>query len=202
MPGRDGVALVESLRAGSSAPDSPVVIFVTAFAEHAIRAFDLQATDYLLKPFTAERLTRALDHARATLLARRAGSLHELRATVRDDLRTLLGDQTTAQDPVSRFAVSVGRRTLIIQANSIERVLAEGNYVRLVTAQESPLLRAAMRDMERDLDATLFARVHRSAIVRLDLVREVRPAAGGEFVLVLHGGVEVPLSARHRHKFA
>jgi two-component system, LytTR family, response regulator len=201
MPGRDGVALAESLRASGGAPDAPVVIFVTAFAEHAVRAFDVQAADYLLKPFTAERLTRALDQARATLLARRAGTLHDLHTSVRDDLRTLLDDRTDAPQPVSRFAVSVGKRTLIIQSSAIHCVRAEGNYVRLITARESPLLRASMREMERDLDPAVFARVHRSAIVRLDLVREIRPAAGGAFVLVLDGAAEVPLSAHYRHRF-
>ena len=201
MPGRDGVALVESLRAGGNEQDSPVVVFVTAHAEHAVRAFDLQATDYLLKPFTADRLQRALDQARATLVARMGTRLEALHTSVRDDLRTLLASTALEPTPVARFSVTVGRRTLIVQAALIERVIAEGNYVRLFTARESPLMRASMREMERDLDPRHFARVHRSAIVRLDLVRELRQSVNGDYVLLLEGGVELPVSARHRHRF-
>jgi len=199
MPGRDGVALAEELLAGHD--DSPVVIFVTAHAEHAVRAFDVRATDYLLKPFRLDRLAEALERARAALRARRAGRLDALRAAVREDLRELLTEPTITGRPVERFAVTIGRRTLFIRAATIERVIAEGNYVRLHAGKDSYLLRASMRDMERALDPRHFARVHRSAIVRIDRVKELHAAEKGESVLLMEGGAEVPISARYRRSF-
>jgi two-component system LytT family response regulator len=199
MPGRDGLSLAELLLAREEG--LPVVVFITAHAEHALRAFDVRAADYLLKPFHADRLATALDRARELVRARRADRLAVLRATVRDELRELLGDQAPAAATVDRFAVTIGRRTVFVRTETIERVIAEGNYVRLHTPRESYLLRASMADMERSLDPRAFARIHRSAIVRLACVRELRPTPSGETVAVLESGAEVAVSARYRKVF-
>jgi two-component system LytT family response regulator len=199
MPGRDGLALAERLRALGD--DAPVVVFVTAHADHALRAFDVRAADYLLKPYGADRLRSALERARELLRARRADRLDALRATVRDELRELLADDRPAGRYPERFAVSVGQRTVFVRAATIDRVSAEGNYVRLHAGRQSFLLRTSMQDMERDLDPRHFARVHRSAIVRVDRVRELRSPPVGEAVLVLDDGSEVPISARYRRQF-
>ena len=199
MPGRDGVGLAEELLAATE--EGPIVVFVTAHAEHAVRAFDVRATDYLLKPFRLDRLIEALERVRDALRARRAGRLEVLRTTVREDLRELLAETPTPGRPVERFAVTIGRRTVFIRAATIERVIAEGNYVRLYAGKESYLLRASMRDMERRLDPRQFARVHRSAIVRIDRVKELHAGENGESVLLMEGGVEVAISARYRRSF-
>lgn len=199
MPGRDGLTLAELLLAREDG--LPVVVFVTAYAEHAVRAFDVRAADYLLKPFHADRLAVALDRARELIRARRADRLAVLRATVRDELRELLGEEAQVAPAVDRFAVTIGRRTVFVRVETIERVTAEGNYVRLHTPRESYLLRASMADKERSLDPRDFARVHRSAIVRLGSVRELRPTSSGETLAVLESGAEVAVSARYRKVF-
>ena len=199
MPGRDGLSLAEILLERESGV--PVIVFVTAHAEHAVRAFDVRAADYLLKPFHADRLSVAVDRARELLRARRADRLAVLQATVRDELRGLLGDQTVAPPTVDRFAVTIGRRTVFVRTATIERVIAEGNYVRLHTPRESYLLRASMADMERSLDPREFTRVHRSAIVRMASVRELRATTTGETIAILESGAEVAVSARYRKVF-
>jgi two-component system LytT family response regulator len=206
MPGRDGVAVAEILRAMGD--EGPVFVFVTGHAEHAVRAFDVRAADYLLKPYSAERLAEALDRARELLRARQADRLDALRTTVREELRELLlGAEApgggSSSPYAERFAVTVGRRTVFVRAATVDRVMAEGNYVRLCVGRESYLLRAAMQEMEAQLDPREFARVHRSAIVRIDRVREMRTAPhSGESVLVMYDGTEVPVSARYRRRFA
>jgi two-component system, LytTR family, response regulator len=202
MPGHDGIAVAELLRALGD--DGPVFIFVTAHAEHALQAFDVRAADYLLKPYSAERLVAALDRARELLRARQADRLAALRTTVRAELRELLGADGAAPTPsyAEQFAVTIGRRTVFVRAERIDRILAEGNYVRLCVGQESYLLRAPMQEMERQLDPRQFARVHRSAIVRIDRVREMRTAAHSmETVVVMQDGAEVPVSVRYRRRF-
>ena len=201
MPGRDGIGVAELLR--GLGDDGPVVVFVTAHAEHAVQAFDVRAADYLLKPYSAERLATALDRARELLRARQADRLTMLRTTVREELRELLGANgpSPGASYVERFAVTVGRRTVFVRAESIDRVMSEGNYVRLCVGRESYLLRAAMQEMERQLDPRQFARVHRTAIVRVDRVREMRTAAhSGETAVVMLDGTEVPVSARYRRR--
>jgi two-component system, LytTR family, response regulator len=201
MPGRDGIGVAELLR--ELGDDGPVFIFVTGHAEHAVRAFDVRAADYLLKPYSAERLATALARARELLRARQADRLAVLRTTVREELRGLLGADgpPPAASYVERFAVTVGRRTVFVRAESIDRVMSEGNYVRLCVGRESYLLRAAMQEMEQQLDPRQFARVHRTAIVRIDRVREMRTAAhAGDTMVMMLDGTEVPVSARYRRR--
>jgi two-component system LytT family response regulator len=201
MPGRDGISVAELLR--EMGDDGPVFIFVTAHAEHAARAVDVSAADYLLKPYSAARLATALARARELLRARQADRLATLRTTVREELRELLGEDgaAPARARAERFAVTVGRRTIFVRVDSVDRVLADGNYVRLCCGRESYLMRATMQEMEQQLDPRLFARVHRSAIVRIDRVRELRVAPNSaETVLVMEDGTAVPVSARYRRR--
>ena len=199
MPGVDGMRIAEMLQAMGD--DGPVFVFVTGYAEHAVRAFDVRAADYLLKPYSADRLRLALERARELILARQADRLATLRATLRDELRGLLGPEPhEGRVAASRFAVTIGRRTVFVRGEQIERIAAEGNYVRLCTGRESYLLRATMNEMEQRLDRRQFVRVHRSSIVRMDRVREMRATAAGDTVVVLHDGTEVPVSARYRHR--
>ena len=172
MPGADGFALVESLHF----TPMPYVIFVTAYAEHAVQAFDAAAMDYLLKPFDDERLARALDRARAGL-ARRGPARY-----------------------LDRFAVVLGRRTRYLPAGDVDWIEGGGNYAKLHVGRETHLVRATLSALDHELDPARFARVHRSAIVALDRVRELQSLGGGEYRVVLRDGTQVPMSQRYRER--
>lgn len=172
MPGANGFALVEDLHL----TPMPYVIFVTAHAEHAVEAFDAEAVDYLLKPFDEERLARALERARAAI-ARRRGSRH-----------------------VERFAVTVGRLTRYVAARDVDWIEGDGNYAKLHVGKGTHLVRTTLSALEQELDPSKFARVHRSAIVSLDRVRELRSLGGGEYRVLLTDGTQVPMSQRYRHR--
>jgi len=172
MPGADGFALIESLHL----TPMPYIIFVTAYAEHAVEAFDAEAVDYLLKPFDEERLARALERARAAL-ARRSGARH-----------------------LERFAVTAGRLTRYVAARDVDWIEGYGNYARLHVGKGTHLVRTTLAALEQELDPGKFARVHRSAIVSLDRVRELRSLGGGEYRVLLLDGTQVPMSQRYRDR--
>lgn len=172
MPGADGFALVESLHL----TPMPYIIFVTAYAEHAVQAFDAAAMDYLLKPFDEERLARALDRARAGI-ARRGPARY-----------------------LDRFAVVLGRRTRYVPAGDVDWIEGSGNYAKLHVGRETHLVRATLSALDEALDPASFARVHRSAIVALGRVRELQSLGGGEYRVVLRDGTQVPMSQRYRDR--
>jgi two-component system LytT family response regulator len=172
MPGADGFSLVEDLHG----TPRPYIIFVTAHAEHAVQAFEAQAMDYLLKPFDEERLSRALDRARLAIAAR--------------------GPQRFLE----RFAVTVGRATRYVPARDVDWIEGYGNYAKLHVAKGTHLVRTTLALLEQELNPERFARVHRSAIVALDRVRELISLGGGEYRLVLHDGTTIPMSQRYRDR--
>jgi two-component system LytT family response regulator len=173
MPGSDGFSLVESLHL----TPMPYVIFVTAHAEHAVDAFDAQAVDYLLKPFDEERLARALQRARAAVASRERPARH-----------------------LGRFAVLHGRRTTYVPVELVDWIEGQGNYAKLHAGRATHLVRTTLSALERELDPARFARVHRSAIVALDRVRELLSLGGGEYRVVLTDGTQVPMSQRYRDR--
>jgi two-component system LytT family response regulator len=172
MPGANGFALVEELHV----TPMPYVIFVTAHAEHAVEAFDAEAVDYLLKPFDEERLARALDRAREGIARRRPPRR------------------------LDRFAVVLGRRTRYVAAADVDWIEGSGNYAKLHVGKETHLVRTTLSALDQELDPGRFARVHRSAIVALDRVRELQSLGGGEYRVVLRDGTQVPMSQRYRDR--
>jgi two-component system LytT family response regulator len=178
MPGIDGFGVAASIDASG-----PLVVFVTAFEDHARRAFDADAIDYLLKPFDDERFESMLARVRRRLDERRA-----LAAVSRAYPETLVVRE-------------VGRVRLVA-VKSIEWVAAEGVYCRLHHDGRSTLLRSSMDQLTASLDPERFVRIHRSAIVAIDRVVELRPALHGDYVVVLQSGVDVPLSRRRRPALA
>lgn len=188
MPGLDGFGVLEAVGADAM----PMVIFVTAHDGYAVRAFEVHALDYLLKPFDDDRLRAAVDRARhpgveAAALATR--------------LRALL-DQRGAGPPAAPYAqrlmVRRGAAIRYVPLDQVEWIEAADNYVRLHGAGSIHLVRMPLRELEERLDPTAFARVHRSAIVRLAAVREIRPWAGGDYLAVLQSGREVRISRTYR----
>ena len=199
MPGLDGFDVIEAI----GPEEMPVVIFVTAYDEHALRAFDVHALDYLLKPLDEERFQEALGRARSRIAEREAGEL-ETRLT---RLLSSLDEETAAEpdraasgeEPVARFVVKSGGRVRFVKTDAIEWVEAAGDYVTLHTADRAHLLRTTMKEMEAALPTDRFVRIHRSTIIRVDAVQELRPyGANNEYIVMLRDGSERKLSRTYR----
>jgi len=184
MPEGTGLTVAAAL----SAAAAPRVVFVTAFIEHALPAFDLCAVDYLLKPFDDERFGRALERAKRAVREREAA-----------DLARRLGSIAGAGPaPVQRIAVREGSEVRLVPVEEIDWIGAQDYYAELHAGAQSYLLREPLRSLEERLDPRLFARVHRSAIVNVTRVRALEPASHGEWNLVLLDGQRLRLSRSHR----
>jgi|HubBroStandDraft_1064217.scaffolds.fasta_scaffold116816_1 two-component system LytT family response regulator len=181
MPGMDAFALLDHLSASSDV-SLPRVIFTTAYDCHAIRAFELNAVDYLLKPFTADRLRIAVERAKEEILT----------ASTRSNRPD--GNDCGPRRYTSRIVFKSRGRILFLPVSEIRWIGAEENYVRICAGHESHLVRHTFGDMEGNLDPNIFMRVHRSAIVNLQFVKEVRTESEGDFVVILNDGQRVPMS--------
>ena len=212
MPGMDGF---QTLRA-VPASEMPLVVFVTAYDHYAIRAFEASATDYLLKPVEESRLAQALVRVRQARAQRDAsghcahllGLLGELSGRPPLDLdEALKPDALDLLRREEKLAVRDGGRTVRVDLHSIRWIDAAGDYMCIHTDGESPngntlILRATMRDLEKQLDPQRFPRIHRSTIVNARRVIEMRPHTNGESFLRLDCGQELKLSRSHRDKLA
>lgn len=187
MPEVDGFALLEHIGADAV----PAIVFVTAFDRYALRAFEVHALDYLLKPFSDARFAAALERAKAQVHGRRRG---ELDARIADLLRA-------QASPRTRFLVPARDRTIVVDASQIDWIEAADYYINLHCGGASHLLRDTMDEIERQLDPQQFFRVHRSAIVNLARVREIHPLFRGDCELKLADGVTVRLSRNRRSEF-
>ncbi len=177
MPELDGFEVLEALP-----PDlRPAIVFVTAYDEYAVRAFDVSAVDYLLKPVEPARFTAALDRAAARRGPTAAGP----------DFSALLAEVRALRGPARRFVVRDGHRIRFIATDDVDWIDAAGNYVRLHVAGHSHLLRETMKSVEARLDPERFVRVHRSAIVNLERVVSMEPYFHGEYVLTLRDGTRL-----------
>ena len=184
MPGLSGLDVVRTL-----APrERPHIVFVTAYERFAIQAFDLYAVDYLLKPFARERL----DVAVARLRERSLG-----RAPADDGLDAFLRAHDTQLGP-DHLVVKDGEAVLVIPTHEIDWCEAEDNYVRIHAGRRRHLVRMTMRRLEERLPRTTFVRIHRSAIVNVERVRECAPLGGGEYRVTLVNGVRLVLSRGYR----
>lgn len=206
MPGLDGFGVLDSL-----GPEEwpPAVVFVTAFDRHALRAFDTHAIDYVVKPLVDERFHRALDRARETLRSRAAVARHDALAAFLarhpfdDEVPAPEAGavQTPDEPPMERISVRTGSRYRLLDLADVEWFEAARNYVRLHIAGEPALARMRLSELERRIDRRRFARTHRSFIVNLDHVLEIRRVASDRWVVVLQSGQEVPLSRSYRARF-
>ena len=213
MPEVNGFALLDSLEPQVR----PFVVFMTAYAEHAVRAFDAGAVDYLLKPYDQRRLTKSLDRARAAISAlrppARSGAAEALLAQVRALVNARPGASPgpssrpiddAIRGPENRYldrvAVTIGARTVFVPASLIQWVEADRNYLRLHTRERAYVIRSSVSALEARLNPSEFVRVHRSTIVRLDCVRELRTLAPGVWRIVLVDGTEVAVSPPYRRR--
>ena len=184
MPGIDGLALVELI----PAERLPVIVFVTAYDEYALRAFEAHALDFLLKPVQRERFDHALEKAR-TYLRGRADYAHLL------SLRRELEGGPYRR----RFAVRSRDRIVVVKAADIEWIEAQGNYIRIHSGGTGHLAREALHSILTSLDPAQFIRVHRSAVVNIDSVRELR-TVDGRLRLVLNSSAVIPVGAAYREQ--
>lgn len=184
MPDMDGFDVVGQLEADGTVT-MPSVIFTTAYDRYALRAFEIHAIDYLLKPFTLERFRaatqRALQH------------IKNLRQNPQAATKTHNGSPYT-----SRIVFKSKGRILFLPVSEICWIGAEENYVRICTQNETHLLRETMARLEEKLDPGTFLRVHRSSIVNLQYVKEVRPETDGDYGVVLRNGQKIPMSRSYR----
>ena len=190
MPKLDGFEVIQTV----GAERMPAVVFVTAYDQHALRAFEVQALDYLLKPFDGDRFQGALKRIRRQLDSQENGDIgRRLLALVRD-LKT---DRPTRTD---RLVVKSGGRLFFLRADEIDWIEAAGNYVRLHLGSEAHLLRETMNSIEARLNPELFFRIHRSHIVNIERIKELQPWFNGEYVVILRTGARLTLSRGYREK--
>ncbi len=210
MPGGDGFVLLEQL----DTDPPPFVIFVTAHAANAVRAFDARATDFLVKPVAAERLAESVSRARDAARMRAAAAPGAWEQEIRRVLARLGGQSDAppadasvpargvardggAPTPLRQFTVTVGRRTRFVSADEVDWIEADGNYVRVHCGPETHLVRMTMRTLEPALDPDRFVRIHRSTIVRRAHVQEAITMGPGMHRVRLRDGTMLEVARRY-----
>jgi two-component system LytT family response regulator len=163
----------------------PIVIFTTAYDEHALRAFDAHALDYLLKPFKPERFKQAVQRARELIANKQAGAAAR-------GLLELLGERPTATTHLSRLAIKTSDRVIFVNVEEIDAIEAAGKYAVVHVGKENHVLRETMNSLESNLPPDRFLRISRSAIVNIARVQELQPMFKGEHVIVLKNGKRYP----------
>ncbi len=201
MPGMDGFDVLSSVELERIS----AVIFVTAYDAYALKAFEVHALDYLLKPFTDERFREALARAKSQAELKEARGLAE-------SLRAFLRGRAGAEDEeaaaasarkgvrLTRFMVKTGGRVIFVNPRDVDWIEADNYYVKLHVGGRAHLLRLSMKELEERLDPKTFWRTHRSAIINLDRVKELHQHPGGDYVVVLRDGTELKLSRARRER--
>ena len=187
MPGIDGFGVIEKI--GIEA--MPLTIFATAYDSHALQAFDAQALDYLLKPFDEARFRRSLERARKEL---RSGGSNST------GLCNLLDAVQTQRRYLQRVVVKSRGRVIFLKSSDIDWLEGSGNYVTLHLHQDTYLLRESLTALERKLDPVQFIRLHRSAIVNVDRIKELAPWSGGEQAVFLQDGTQLTIGRVFRDR--
>jgi two-component system LytT family response regulator len=187
MPEVDGFAVFESIE-----PEAmPLVIFVTAYDQYTLQAFEVNALDYLLKPFDRKRFDKALQRAKARLAER--SEINHRALQILEEIRA-------RSSHLERLLIKSGGRAFFLKVDEIDWIEAEGKYVRLHAGRESYLIREAISNLEAQLDPKKFPRIHRSTIVNIERIRELQAWFHNEYHVILHDGTELTLSHGYRKK--
>ncbi len=190
MPELDGFEVLEHL----AHETIPAIIFVTAYDQYALRAFEVHALDYLLKPFDRERFEKALQRARQQLQRENAGDLHQR-------LQLLLEELQRDRKYLERLVVKSSGRVFFLKVEEIDWIEAAANYVRLQVGRESHLLRETIKGLEAKLDPAKFLRLSRSTIVNVDRIKELQPwSNNGEYAVLLKSGARLTSSRSYRER--
>jgi two-component system, LytTR family, response regulator len=208
MPQMDGFALARTL-----GHDMPAVVFVTAYDEYALQAFEIHALDYLLKPFSAERFKSALTHVRQHIAKRQATAVGRQLMALLPDLQRPSpdganrspgggsrdgGEHREHSERRDRLVIKSSGRIYFVRIQDIDWCEAAGNYVRLHIGQQTHLVRGTMAHLESQLDAAQFVRIHRSTIVNVDRIHELRSSFNGEYIITLNDKTRLTLSRGYR----
>ena len=189
MPDLDGFGVLQNLK-----PEQiPVIIFVTAYDQHALRAFEVHAVDYLMKPFDRKRFAEAVEQAKFFLKGAKEPD------TAR--ILSMLQELRTGAKYLERFAIKNGEKVFFVRAEDVDAIEAQGNYVRLSLANSSHLMRDTLNNIESQINPRMFVRIHRRTIVNIDRVKEVQTWARGEYRVVLSTGAHYTLSRGYRQHF-
>jgi two-component system LytT family response regulator len=189
MPEMDGFAVLESI----GVDQLPGVIFTTAYEQYAIRAFELHALDYLLKPFDQARFKDAIKHAKERFRSRR-------QKDERLQMSALLESIKNKPQYLDRLVIKAGGRITFLSTDEINWIEADDKYVHLHTGKVSPMVRQTLSAMETQLDPRKFMRIHRSAIVNVERIKELQPLFSGEHSILLEDGTKLTLSRNYRDK--
>lgn len=189
MPVMNGFDVIKSI--GSE--QMPAIVFVTAYDQYALEAFEVHAVDYLLKPFNRARFEKTVTHAKTLVGRMQDGAFN-------GQLLTLLGSLQRKQEMPERFMVKSGGRIVFLRAHDIDWLETVGNYIRFHVGRDSHLMRETMNGMELKLDPQRFMRIHRSIIVNIDRVKELQPWAKGEYVVMMRDGARLTMSRRYRER--
>jgi two-component system LytT family response regulator len=212
MPDLDGFGVVSAL---GDTDTMPAIVFVTAYNEYAVKAFDVNAVDYVLKPFDGERFRAAFQRARTTLEQKNSA---EAGRRIKALLEEVLGEQraqaltagnggAVAQPTgttvpraryLDRLMVKHDGRVFFVKVTDVDWFEASGNYVRVHVGRASHLIRETMHGIEAQLDPNLFARIHRAVIVNMDRIRELQPWFAGDYIVILRDGRQLKLSRTYR----
>jgi two-component system LytT family response regulator len=187
IPGLDGMAVSSAL----GGEDGPLIIFVTAYDQYAVRAFEIRAVDYLLKPFDRERFAAALNRAKTMLRERR-------RTEVNEQILSLLEEMRDRPQYLDRLVINTNDRVFVIRTEEIDWIEAEGNYVRIHFGKGSSLLRETLSHLASQLDPRKFPRIHRSQIVNIDRIQELQPWSHRDYRIILRNGTQLALSRTYR----
>ena len=187
IPGLDGMAVSSALGGAGG----PLIIFVTAYDQYAVRAFEIRAVDYLLKPFDRERFAAALTRAKTMLRERR-------RTEVNEQILTLLEEMRDRPQYLDRLVINTNDRVFVIRTEEIDWIEAEGNYVRIHFGKGSSLLRETLSHLASQLDPRKFPRIHRSQIVNIDRIQELQPWSHRDYRIILRNGTQLALSRTYR----
>ncbi|HEX8745623.1 MAG TPA: LytTR family DNA-binding domain-containing protein [Pyrinomonadaceae bacterium] len=187
MPEIGGFEVLEALKS----VHMPHVIFVTAYDQYAVRAFEVHALDYLLKPFDRERFDSAWRRAKEHILTSRNGQMDQRILAILEELKA-------GSKYLERLVIKSGGRVFFLDTDDIDWIEAEGNYVSVHTGKKSHLLRETISSLEAQLDPKKFLRIHRSSIVKIDRIKELQPWFHGEYRVILLDGTQLTLSRNYR----
>jgi two-component system, LytTR family, response regulator len=194
MPGLDGFGVVDEI----GPAQMPATIFVTAYDQYALKAFEVSALDYLLKPFSDERFESSLARVLSFVSGRRREELSQRILSLLDQIQPKQPNNAGA--PLDCLMIKDGGRIHFLRVEEIDWIEAAGVYVQVHTAGKIWLHRISLSELEAKLDARRFIRIHRSTIVNLSRIRELRPHSHGDFLVALHDGAELKLSRSYRQK--
>ena len=196
MPEMDGFEVISNV----GAERIHAIIFVTAFDQYALKAFEVHALDYLLKPFDDARFKKALQQAKAQIEQREINKISKKLLALLEDRESKQERSPRKKTYLTRLMVKLANRVVLLKVDEIDWIEADGNYAKLHVGRKAHLLREKMHDLEAQLNPQNFVRIHRSIIVNLERIKELHPHFNGDYIVVLEDGVQLKLSRSRREQ--